>query len=231
MATIGVFTIGQSPRPDVVPEMCRIWGRGHGVLERGALDHLGPMELGSLLPDPGEDLFVSRLRTGEPVTLGQQKLLPFLQQCVDELEARGADVLVPLCAGRLPSLRHRRLLLDTGGVVKAFVRGVLPRGRLGILTADPRQERQQAREWAGVGPECTVVGASPYGGADEFHDAALRLWRWMGGRCDLILLECIGHTAAMREEVRELTGVSVVTARSIVARAVAELLDCLSSLD
>jgi len=225
MSRIGVFTIGQSPREDIVPEMSDIWGKHHDVLELGAIDPLGPSELGGLSPDPGEDLFVSRLRTGEPVTLGQRKLLPLLQQCVDLLEARGADLLVPLCAGSLPPLRHRRMLLDSGLVVKTFVHGVLPHGRLGILTADQRQEHQQAREWAHVGPECTVVGASPYETPHKIRDAALRLWRRMEGRCDLILLECFGHTAAMRAEVRGLTGAPVVTARSIVARAVAELLD------
>ena len=224
MARIGVFTIGQSPRVDIVPEMAGIWGEGYEVLERGALDSVNPSDVGGLAPDPGEDLFVSRLRTGHPVTLGQRKLAPLLQACVDELEAGGADVLVPLCAGTLPDLRHRRMLIDAGHMVKAFVRGLLPRGRLGILTADPRQEVQQAEEWAGVGPDCTVVGASPYGSGDEVRAGAQRLWSRMEGRCDLILLECFGHTAAMRAEVKRLTGVPVVTARSVVARAVAELL-------
>jgi protein AroM len=204
--------------------MAGIWGEGHEVLERGALDSLDPHEFSSLAPGPGEDLFVSRLRTGQPVTLGQRKLAPLLQTCVDELEARGADVLIPLCAGTLPDLRHHRMLIDAGHMVKSFVRGLLPRGRLGILTADPRQELQQAEEWAGIGPDCTVVGASPYGPPDEVHAGAQRLWNRMEGRCDLILLECFGHTAAMRAEVRRLTGVPVVTARSVVARAVAEVL-------
>jgi protein AroM len=37
---IGIITIGQSPRTDVVPEMSALFGEGVEVLECGALDGL-----------------------------------------------------------------------------------------------------------------------------------------------------------------------------------------------
>ena len=40
MKTIGIVTIGQTPREDVVEEMKSFFGEGINILERGVLDGL-----------------------------------------------------------------------------------------------------------------------------------------------------------------------------------------------
>jgi AroM protein len=57
---VGVVTIGQSPRTDVVPDITRPLPPGTQVIERGALDRVGPAELAGLAPVCGEDLLVTR---------------------------------------------------------------------------------------------------------------------------------------------------------------------------
>ena len=47
---------------------------------------------------------------------------------------------------------------------------------------------------------------------------ALREWK-----ADLIVMDCIGYTLAMKDRVREIAGVPVLLARSVVARMLAEL--------
>ncbi len=39
-ARLGIVTIGQTPRSDVVPEMAEVLGPGVEILERGALEHV-----------------------------------------------------------------------------------------------------------------------------------------------------------------------------------------------
>src|ERR1700727_2660357 len=73
---VGVVTIGQSPRTDVMPDIAGRLPPGTRVIERGALDHIGPAELASLAPACGEDLLVTRLRDGTEVTLAEARLTP-----------------------------------------------------------------------------------------------------------------------------------------------------------
>ena len=45
---VGLVTIGQSPRPDVVPDMAEITGPGVEIREAGALDGLGRAAIDAL---------------------------------------------------------------------------------------------------------------------------------------------------------------------------------------
>ena len=45
MISVGLVTIGQAPRDDVVPDMVEILGRDVHLVQAGALDGLGPGRL------------------------------------------------------------------------------------------------------------------------------------------------------------------------------------------
>ncbi|WP_114043794.1 AroM family protein [Acidipropionibacterium virtanenii] len=69
MSVLGVVTIGQSPRVDMVPEMVDQWP-GADVREAGALDDLTADELSRLTPIPGDEVLTSRLRDGSLIDRG-----------------------------------------------------------------------------------------------------------------------------------------------------------------
>ena len=93
---VGAVTIGQSPRTDVVPDIAGLLPPGTRVIERGALDHVGPAGLASLAPACGEDLLVTRLRDGTEVRLAEARITPLLQDAVDDVTGRGAAVVAAL---------------------------------------------------------------------------------------------------------------------------------------
>jgi protein AroM len=66
-ARLGLVTIGQTPRTDVVPEMAEVLGPGIEIVERGALDGLDIQAITALAPGPGDEVLVTRLRGGAPV--------------------------------------------------------------------------------------------------------------------------------------------------------------------
>ena len=66
-----------------------------------------------------------------------------------------------------------------------------------------------------------VVAGSPYGEPEELDRAAKEM---AGMDVDLVVLDCIGYTSAMKERVRQLSGKPVVLSRTIAARVVMELL-------
>ena len=90
MTKIGAITVGQSPRVDVTVDVLPIWGEKAELIEAGALDHLTYEEIMQLTPEhPDDHILVSRLRDGREVTFAEPRIVGYLQDCIDRLEAQG----------------------------------------------------------------------------------------------------------------------------------------------
>ena len=61
MTTIGLITVGQAPRSDVVPDMAAILGGDVEIVEAGALDGLTREEIAPLAPEGDDEIIVTRL--------------------------------------------------------------------------------------------------------------------------------------------------------------------------
>ncbi|HEX9819162.1 MAG TPA: AroM family protein, partial [Methylomirabilota bacterium] len=160
--TVGLITIGQSPRPDVVPEMAAVIGPGVEVLEAGALDGLGPPEIEALKPSGGDEILVTRLRDGVPVFLGKEKIVGLVEQRIAALERRGATLTALLCTGAFPRLRASRALIQPHPVLLGTLRGLSWPGRLGVLTPSVPHVPQTDARWRRDGFDPVVAPLSPY---------------------------------------------------------------------
>src|SRR5437762_10789544 len=110
---VGMITIGQSPRSDVVPDMVEILGPGVEIRERGALDGLSPREIAALAPAPDDDLLVTRLADGSSVFVAKRHMVARVQALIDELETFGVTMTALLCTGAFPQFRSRRHVAET----------------------------------------------------------------------------------------------------------------------
>jgi protein AroM len=221
---VGVVTIGQSPRTDVMPDIAGPLPPGTRVIERGALDHAGPAKLASLAPACGEDLLVTRLRDGTEVTLAEARLVPLLQDAIDDLTGRGAAVVAALCTGTLAGVRCSCPLLMPGPLVRNLVSAAAPEGRiarLGVVVPAPGQIEPVRADWSAVAGEVLVLAASPYGPLAGLAQAADALAAW---RPDLVVLDCLGFDGPMKQMVAWAVGVPVVLPRTVLGGALAALL-------
>ena len=218
---IGAITIGQSPRTDVVPEMLDVLGPCVEIVEGGALDGLSASEVASLAPRDGDYVLVTRMRDGSAVTIAEHHILPRMQDQLDRLVAEGAEVVALLCTGEFPAFRSSRLVVEPQVVLHHFVAGVAGRRRLGVVVPVPEQVEQGAARWRVVAAEVRVAAGSPYGDPAELGRAAEELREW---RADLIVLDCIGFTGAMKARAAAIAKVPVILPRTILARTLAELL-------
>ena len=82
---VGLITIGQAPRDDVVPEMLAQLGFEVEAIQLGAIDGLSLEEVRELAPRGDEPWAVSRLRDGTEVRLAKRELDPRMQRCVAAL--------------------------------------------------------------------------------------------------------------------------------------------------
>lgn len=218
---VGLVTIGQAPRDDVVPEMMR-WLDPAKVLERGALDGVSLEEASRFAPGPEDQALVTRFRDGSSVTVGKANIVSRVQQAVTELEERGASAIVVMCTGEFPALEHRQPLLTADRLFVNGTRAIASGRRAGILCPLPEQEEFTYEKWKGLGEQLHVAAGSPYGASPESLQAPARLLRETGA--EYIVLDCMGYTQAMKEVVSRSSGVPAILARSVVARLTAEVL-------
>lgn len=217
MTRLGVITIGQAPRIDMVPEMARHW-HGVEVMERGALDGLDPSEVRATPIREGDELLTSRMQDGTSAVFGRDLVLPRLQSAIATLEDTDVDAILLVCTGEFPVFDHRHPLYLASPLL---VKGVeaLADGPVGVISPLPEQQRDAREKFAGL--EVLTGFANPYSGTDADFRVAARSLTDQGAT--LLVLDCMGYTEEHRDLVRRAApGIPVVVARSLVARLVAE---------
>jgi len=221
-AKIGMVTVGQAPRADVVPDMAALLPDVE-IVEAGALDGLVAAAIAKLAPEGDDEILVTRLADGSAVFVGKSRVLPRVKAQIAALEDRGVALTVLLCTGAFPRFTARRPLLEPQQVLLGVLRGLAHPGRLGVLTPSERHVAQTTARWRADGFDAAVVPLSPY----EEHDPAA-ITRAAGAlrdaRVGLVVMDCIGFRDVTRRDVAARLGVPVLVANLLVARLAAELL-------
>jgi protein AroM len=223
---IGMATIGQAPRDDVVPAMRGFLPPELEIVERGALDGLAHDETRLYWADAGQPGIVTRLRDGSSVLLSHAKILPAMQAAVDRLvQEDGARLVVVLCGADWSALRSERLIVNPGTLFPAIIASLAAGRRLGIIKPDAGQVEKERARYATLGIDAVVTAASPYAGPARLDLARAAAEELRDANCDLVWMTCIGMDSVMRDIVTDVTGVPVVLAHALLARVVTELLD------
>lgn len=215
---IGMVTIGQSPRNDVITEIRGILGPVE-IVETGCLDELTKKQIETLKPKEREPFLVTLLRDGSSVQVSKEKTTNRLQQRIKELENEDVTLIVLLCTGDFTNLKSRKLIIEPGRLIRKIVQGMLTKGKkLGVIIPSSEQIEQTKKKWGAVDP--VVAVASPYGNPEKIREAAKTL---LTKNVDLTVLDCIGYTRQMKQEVKEITGKPVILSRTVIARVLREL--------
>lgn len=221
---VAFFTIGQSPRSDVVPEMAPVLGAHVRIDEFGALDGLDADALAALAPRPREYRFATRMRDGSQIELDAAAAEARLADVMRQADGQGYDILVPLCTGTAIA-PMRTLVVEPQQVVDHLVAGLAQHCRkVGLVV--PLEAQVDAFHMA-VPLECEtqVVHASPYEAdvlqaARNFEAAGREL-----ASCDLIVMHCMGYAQSMRQAVAQASGRPVLLSNRLVAQALAQILE------
>lgn len=225
--TLGLVTIGQAPRPDLVQEYEHALPDAR-ILQAGALDELSEAEVLALTPGPGDEVLVSRLRSGREVRLARRHLEPRLQARLDQLSG-DADLTVLLCTGEFPALHPRgtvlvpqRVLHHVAAAVVEGLRGPAHEDvRFGVLIPDPAQQASAEARWRGLGRVITAA-ASPYRGGEDLEGAGRTLRDAGAG---IVVMDCIGYTRPMRQTVARITHAPTILANAAAAMIAREILE------
>lgn len=220
MVRIGAITVGQSPRDDVIPEIKEVTGPQVEIVECGALDNLSLEEVGQFAPRPKEDILISRMRDGTPVTVSKSSIIPKMNECIKRLESFDVDVIAILCTDFFSELVSRKIILRPGKLLENLVKAVIEDGTLGVITPLKGQIPQMLEKWNRSGLNVVLGHCSPYSESANIEDVGFELEK---KGVDLIVLDCMGYNIAMRRKIRDTTRKPVLLPRTVLARTIIEL--------
>ncbi|MFH1350045.1 MAG: AroM family protein [Pseudomonadota bacterium] len=219
---IGMITIGQSPRVDIVPEMRVILGPDTEIIEAGALDGLSLGEVKTFYPKKGDYILCTRMANGTEVVVARKFILPRVQRCIDLLTEKGAEILLFLCTGKFPEFKSKRLFLESQKILDHFLLALHgEQEKIGLIIPLADQIQQAKNKYRRLKGRMIIQAASPYATQDEMRLAAEALKK---ADPHVIVMHCMGYTLEMKQKVMEITGKPTVLARSLVARMLKELI-------
>jgi protein AroM len=225
-ATVGVLTIGQSPRPDGLGRDIRaVLGPAVTVIERGALDGLSRDEIAAMSPKEGDYRLITLLNDGTSVQLSEPKVLARIQAQITDLEQSDeVDAVLLMCTGEFPRFEHAKPLLAPQDALYGTVIGLAGDGRVGDLVPLAEQIEYSRRKWRDLGAADAVVDfASPYG-TDPIAAIAEAAGRVRAAGATVLFMDCFGFNLEMKAAAQAAFGGPVVLARSMAARLIAEMI-------
>ena len=208
------IVIGQAPRPDLVDPL-RGWLPADAVVvELGALDGLAAAEVERLEGQgPGAAPLATRLADGRRVVLDEAVLAPFVEGATERARDAGATVGLLLCAGGFDGITSAIPLVRPGAAAAALLR-TLGLTRLAVMVPIAAQIEPSRRRWENLG-----FAASPdVAAGDELPGAVARL-----SDIDAVVLDYVGHPAALVAAVRAATDRPVVDLGEIGALSLAAI--------
>jgi protein AroM len=219
---IAFVTIGQTPRSDIVPEMMAEIAVGletqPSYEEFGVLDGLEGAELDAFRAQDGEHSFATRLASGEEIVSSKSRTEERLNDILAQIDRKGFDIVVLLCTGTRINPLQNTLVVEAQRIVDSTVEALAASCRnLGVILPLERQVAEFAERHVFIGNP-TVVAASPYSGGGMAAGAT-----GIAG-CDLVVMHCMGYTAAMLEEVRSKVDAPVLLSRRMVAGLVRQMI-------
>ncbi|MBV9584128.1 MAG: AroM family protein [Alphaproteobacteria bacterium] len=219
---LGTLTIGQAPRPDVVPIVDRYVSAEVRRIHRGVLDGLSHAEIAARYkPEGGEPELVTRLLDGTETVLSRARMKDGVQQALAALEAEGCDAILLLCTGTFAGLAcNKAWLIEPDHIIPAMVAGLVEKRQLGVIVPIASQIGSESGKWQPLHRAPIFAAASPYAAADDvLIDAGKQLQR-QGAHA--VLLDCIGFTERHRQALLPL-GLPVILSNAVAARALSEL--------
>ena len=195
---IGVLTIGQSPRPDLVSPLIQQLPEGCDLIQIGALDGLTKTSLPPI--DDATYPLTTRMRDGSLVMIEEAFLATRLQQVLNELEAIGVTATILLCAGTFAGLKGTRPLFKPF-VVGRRVLDTLGLNRIGLIAPIKEQEIPIRQRWQAAGFQPTVWTANL---ALQDKTFSQQLHEQIeANQLQCIVLDYVGHPVSQVAELRK----------------------------
>ena len=160
------------------------------------------------------------MRNGKQINIAEKHIVPLIQNAIEELEKENCSIILLMCTGKFPELKHKSLLIKPQEIIPGIIKKLIENQKFGLLIPDASQISQM-KAWWQMNPEDIIVRpASPYQSMEELEKAAREL---IDEEVDIIFMDCMGYTKEMKEVVKKITGKPVILPRTLITGIINEL--------
>lgn len=225
MTSLGLVTIGQAPRVDLIADVADELANVTYV-EHGALDRLDAHDIARLAPRPGQQALVSRLRDGTGVRISAEAITSHVDEAIKRCVEDGCGLVLVLCTGRIEHGSSDVPVIHAEELAHATMSRWAGEAILGVLCPVPEQLPDIHDRWMQrLGRPVLAAAADPYSASvNEITDAGRAL---ADGGADLVFLDCIGYTKKHQASLAA-AGTPAYLARRLAVRGAVEALRTLA---
>ena len=213
---VGLLTIGQSPREDVVPEMSPFFLPNIKILEKGLLDNLSPEEIRRLKPKAGETPLVTRLRKGGSVQLSEKEIRSLLPEAIDSMKTKmKVKAVGVLCTHDFKKTEFPPSVIFPFNSLRFLINRIINVQSLGVVVPLESQIDGAKKKWKK--DKVVVEAKSPYTKGKSWKEIAQNLSQ---EKVDVVILDCIGYKIKDKRALQKLLSVPVLLPRVVLAFAI-----------
>ncbi len=203
MFIAALHTIGQTPRPDLIPIISSELGI-EDIVVTGALDPMKASDIPSV--SMGDFPLETKLKDGSRVEVGAAFLQPLIQAQIDRVDSE-VDLHIVLCAGPFPQLKSDALIIrpfeHACGVFKdsGFE-------KLIVIVPFEKQSQPAAEKWANAGFNIDVHSM-------DSREDDVSVETWMSGLAsgtasDALVLDYVGYSKSILDKVQKSVSIPVI---------------------
>src|SRR5699024_994896 len=220
---IGVITIGQSPRTDIMSEMTTHFAEDVTFIEKGVLDHKSSSEIARLAPGTNDTLLVYRLTDGTEVHMGKEKIIPIIQQLIDALNEEAVDLIIIACTGSFPTFKSDKQIIYPDYLLNHLVKGIFIDGTLGVIVPNDNQQEMIAQKWGKEDYTTITHTVSPY----TYSETALieSVKHLNDTDVKAIVLDCFGYNQSMKHVAQTYTKKPIILSRQLIYQTIAGIIN------
>jgi protein AroM len=219
---LGVATIGQAPRADLIAQFQAEMPTGTRIVLRGCLDGLSHADIAARPPRDGADTLYSRLAGAVDAVISKAHVIERAPATLAALRTDGADAILFACTGAFPPIAGDAGVLFPSRLLHGLATGLLPNGRLGLLVPLAAQADKLAAKWSRPSLEVVAEPLIPSAGEATTEAAARRLAQH---RPDLVALDCMSYTPATKAILRRHLAMPMLLAVTATGRILREMLE------
>ncbi len=216
LVKVGLLTIGQSPREDVVPEMNPFFLPQIQILEKGLLDNLSPEEIRRLKPETGETPLVTRLKKGGSVQLSEKKISSLLPEAINSMKKKmKVSVVGVLSTHDFQKTESLPSVIFPFNSLKFLITRIIDVKCLGVVVPLESQIDAAKKKWKK--DKVIVEAKSPYARGKSWEEIAQYFSQ---KKAEIVILDCIGYKIKDKRALQRLLSVPVLLPRVVLAFAI-----------
>ena len=216
---IGVLTIGQSPRKDIMTDIMPLFLPHIKIVEGGLLDNLSPEEIQDLKPGITETPLITRLRDGSQVQLSEKKISELLPKAINRMKTKTkVKAIGILCSHVFPENEFSFPVIFPFDHLKLLVNCILKIRSLGVVVPLKNQITKARNKWETE--KIVIKEKSPYIKGESWK---IITQSFVEENVEAVILDCIGFRLADKQKMQNLIAVPILLPSTILAFTVNQL--------